>query len=66
VLEASDELALAQTGYWQFRRCAAGRRDGVAKEMAEQSNLTTPAWLSHIVEQCSRLSATSRRSDAAS
>ena len=43
------------TGSSCIRRCAAGRRDGVAKEMAEQSVLTTPAWLSHIVERAPRL-----------
>jgi hypothetical protein len=56
VVEASDELALAQTGNRQFLhpppRRAAGRRDGVAKKIAEQRFLTTPAWLSHIVERC--------------
>ena len=39
------------TGSSCIRRCAAGRRDGVAKKIAEQSILTTPAWLSHIVER---------------
>jgi hypothetical protein len=43
------------TGSSCTRRCAAGRSDGVAKKIAEQSILTTPAWLSHIVERSPRL-----------
>jgi hypothetical protein len=40
------------TGSSCIRRCAAGRSDRVAKKIAEQSILTTPARLSHIVERC--------------
>jgi len=54
VLEASDELALAQTGNRQFLHLPLRRRekDGVAKKIAERSIPTTPTWLSHIVERC--------------
>jgi hypothetical protein len=40
------------TGSPCIRRCAVGERHGVVKKMAEQSVLTTPAWLWHIVERC--------------
>jgi hypothetical protein len=67
VLEASDELPLAQTGNRQCLHPPLRRRGkGRGRKMAEQSVLTTAAaWLSHIVEWCSAQVGSAQLGDAA-